>query len=189
MTTANLIEIADANISAGFDQRDEPDYGACLLGSILSHAHNAYDTAGEWGYVRERQREAFYRVVESLVGQRIDGFEFLKIAQHDSRYAIGIDGRVIRVGHTKRPTVYFVISESGYVLTTAATRSVAEAALDPPVRLTTKITIPARPNQWGEYHCKAYDQDGQRQPEADYHTDCRDDAEGTREMILGRFQR
>ena len=189
MTTANLIEIAEANISAGFDQRDEPDYGACLLGSILSHAQNAHDTAGARDHDREGQREAFYRVAGSLVGQRIDGFEFMKIAQHDLRNTIGIEGRVIRVGHPRRPTVYFVISESGYVLATAATRSVAEAALDPPIRITTKITIPARPNQWGEYHCKAYDQDGQRHPEADYHTDCRDDAEGTREMILGRFQR
>ena len=187
--TTTIIEIAEDNISVGFDLRHDPDYGACLLGSILAYAHNASDTAEERGYDRDQQREAFYRVVGSLIGQRINGLEFLKIAQHDSRYAIEIEGSIIRVGHPRHPSVYFVLSESGYILSAAATRSIAEAALDPPVRITTKITIPKRPNQWGEFHCKAYDQDGKRQPEADYYADCRDDAEDTRQLILKRFYR
>jgi hypothetical protein len=182
-------ETADANISAGFDQRDDPAYGGNLLGSILAHAQNAYDTLHSQGYDRDDWREGFYRVVGALVGQRIDGFEFLKIAQHDEANTISIDGRIIRLGHHTRPTIYFVVSESGYILAATATRTRAEAATNPLIRITTKITIPKRPNQWGEYHCKAFDQDGKRQPEADYHTDDRQDAEDTKKMILSRFQR
>ena len=192
MTTTerpSILEIAKANISCGFDQRDEPDYGRTLLGSILAHACNAQDTAHENGYDRDQGREAFYRVVGSLVGNHVDGFEFLKLAQFDTAINISIDGRIIRVGHHTRPAIYFVVSESGYILATAATRIRAEAATNPLIRITTKITIPKRPNQWGEYHCKAYDQDGRRYPEADYHTDCQQDAEDTREMLLSRFQR
>ena len=184
-----ITEIVEANINAGFDQRDEPDYGSCLLGSILAHAQNAQDSAHEFGYNREQCREAFYRVIGSLVGQRVDGLQFLKIAQHNADNQSSIDGSIIRLGHPNRPSVYFVLSESGYILSAAATRSIAEAALDPPVRITTKITIPKRANQWGEYHCKAYDQDGKRHPGADYYTDDRQDAEDTRKLILARFQR
>jgi hypothetical protein len=192
MTTTqrpSISEIAEANIAAGFDQRDEPDYGQILLGSVLAHAQNAQDTAHENGYDFDQGREAFYRVVGSLVGQHIDGFEFLKLAQFDTAIEIDIDGRIIRVGHHTRRTIYFVVSESGYILATAATRIRAEAATDPLIRLVAKITIPKRPNQWDEFHCKAFDQDGKRYPEADYHTDCRQDAEDTREMLLSRFQR
>jgi len=187
--TTTIIEIAEDNISVGFDLRHDPDYGACLLGSILAYAHNASDTAEERGYDRDQQREAFYRVIGSLVGQRVDGLQFLKIAQHNADNQSSIDGSIIRLGHPNRPSVYFVLSESGYILSAAATRSIAEAALDPPVRITTKITIPKRANQWGEYHCKAYDQDGKRHPGADYYTDDRQDAEDTRKLILARFQR
>lgn len=192
MTTTqrpSISEIVEANTSCGFDQREQSDYGGMLLESILAHAQNAQDTAQENGYDFDQGREAFYRVVGSLVGQRIDGFEFLKLAQFDTAIEIDIDGRVIRVGHNTRRTVYFVVSESGYILATTATRIRAEAATNPLIRITTKITIPKRPNQWGEYHCKAFDQDGERYPEADYHTDCRQDAEDTREMLLSRFQR
>lgn len=192
MTTTqrpSILEIAEANIVAGFDQRDDLAYGGSLLGSILAHAQNAHDTLHLIGYDRDDCREGFYRVVSSLVGQHVDGFEFLKIAQRNEANTISIDGRIIRVGHHTRPTIYFVVSESGYILTAAATRTRAEAATDPMIRLVAKITIPKRPNQWGEYHCKAYDQDGRRHPDADYHTDCRQDAEDTREMLLSRFQR
>lgn len=182
-------QVAEANINAGFDQRDDPAYGGSLLGCILAHAQNAYDTLHSQGYDRDDWREAFYRVVGSLVGNHVDGFEFLKLAQHDEANTIAIDGRIIRVGHHTRPTVYFVVSESGYILAATATRTRAEAATDPLMRLVAKITIPKRPNQWDEYHCKAFDQDGKRYPEADYHTDCRQDAEDTRDMLLSRFQR
>ena len=73
MTTTqrpSILEIAEANISCGFDQRDHWVYGGNLLGSILSFAKNAQDTAHENGYDRDQGREAFYRVVGSLVGQR-----------------------------------------------------------------------------------------------------------------------
>lgn len=194
MTTTQrptITEIVEANISAGFDQLDEPDpkYECFLLGSILEHAYHAQDNARECGYTYDQCQEAFYRVAGSLVGRRVDGFEFLKLAQYNAAYDIAADGRVVSVAYRDRPSVYFVVSESGYIVAATTTKMRAEVMAIDPIRLTVKITIPKRANQWGEFHCKAYDQDGKRNPDADYYTDDRQDAEDTRKLILGRFQR
>ena len=129
MTTTQrptISEIAEANIVAGFDQRDEPDYGRILLGSVLAHAQNAQDTAREYGYTYDQGREAFYRVADSLVGNRVDGFEFLRLAQFDTAYDIAVDGRVVWVAYRDRPGVFFVVSESGYIVAATTTKMRAE---------------------------------------------------------------
>jgi hypothetical protein len=47
------------------------------------------------------------------------------------------------------------------------------------MRVVSKVTVSPRKNEWGEFVVRAYDQDGKRWPEADYHTDDRQDAEQT----------
>ena len=53
------------------------------------------------------------------------------------------------------------------------------------MRIVAKSTVAARRNEWGEWIVRAYDQDGKRFPEADYHTDDRADAEATAAAMTG----
>jgi hypothetical protein len=55
-------------------------------------------------------------------------------------------------------------------------------------RIVSKVTVPKRKNEWGEFVVRAYDQNGRRYPEADYHTNDRQDAIQTGEAMISNAQ-
>ena len=54
-------------------------------------------------------------------------------------------------------------------------------------QLVARTTI-ARIPEFGEYVVRAYDQFGERMPECDYFTDCKDDANSTAKMMVMEWQ-
>jgi len=49
-----------------------------------------------------------------------------------------------------------------------------------------KATVSKRKNEYGEFVVRAYDANGKRLPDADYHTDDKVDAEQTAKAMLER---
>jgi hypothetical protein len=46
-----------------------------------------------------------------------------------------------------------------------------------------RATVARRRNEYGEYVVRAYNAAGMRLPDADYYTDCKDDAESTAALM------
>ena len=52
------------------------------------------------------------------------------------------------------------------------------------MRVVSRVTVSARRNEYGEWVVRAYDQGGNRWPEADYFTNDREDADDTAAAML-----